>query len=51
MEYWRVAVLQPMHAFDKAKTGHADTKVIAIEYCLESGQEKASGGSFDLSSS
>jgi hypothetical protein len=51
MEYWRVAILQPMHSFDKAKTGHADTKVIAIEYTLESGQEKASGGSFDLSSS
>jgi hypothetical protein len=51
MEYWRVALLQPMHSFDKAKTGHADTKVIAIEYTLESGQEKASGGSFDLTSS
>jgi hypothetical protein len=51
MEYWRVAVLQPMHSFDKAKTGHADTKVIAMEYCLESGQEKASGGSFDLTTS
>jgi hypothetical protein len=51
MDYWRVAVLQPMHSFDKAKTGHADTKVVAIEYTLESGQEKASGGVFDLSSS
>jgi len=51
MDYWRVALLQPMHSFDKAKTGHADTKVIAIEYCLESGQEKASGGVFDLTTS
>lgn len=51
MDYWRVAMLQPMHSFDKAKTGHADTKVIAIEYTLESGQEKASGGVFDLTTS
>jgi hypothetical protein len=51
MDYWRVALLQPMHAFDKAKTGHADTKVIAIEYTLESGQEKSSGGIFDLTTS
>ena len=51
MEYWRVALLQPMHSFDKAKTGHADTKVIAIEYTLEAGNEKASGGVFDLTTS
>lgn len=51
MDYWRVALLQPMHSFDKAKTGHADTKVVAIEYTLESGQEKASGGVFDLTTS
>lgn len=51
MDMWAVAFLQQMHAFDKAKTGHADTRVIAAEYTLEARQEKASGGVFDLTTS
>jgi hypothetical protein len=50
-DMWAVAFLQQMHAFDKAKTGHADTRVIAAEYTLESRNEAASGGVFDLTTS
>lgn len=51
MDMWAVAYLQDIHSFDKAKTGHADTRVIAAEYTLEARQEKASGGVFDLTTS
>lgn len=51
MDMWAVAFLQQMHAFDKAKTGHADTRVIAAEYTLEARNEAASGMVADLTTS
>jgi hypothetical protein len=51
MDMWAVAFLQQMHSFDKAKTGHADTRVIAAEYTLEARNEAASGMVADLTTS
>ena len=48
-DMWAFATLQDYHSFDLAKTGHADARVIAVEYTLEARNEKASGGVFDLS--
>ena len=38
-----VAYLRPMHTFDLAKTGDAETKVILAEYTLEARNEASSG--------
>jgi len=43
MSMWAVAYLRPMHTFDLAKTGDAETKVILAEYTLESRNEASSG--------
>src|SRR5262245_2686232 len=43
MDMWALATLQDFHSFDLAKTGHADARVIAVEYTLEARNEKASG--------
>lgn len=51
MNMWKVAVLQDFHSFDLAKTGHSDGWVIAYEYTLESCNEEASAGVFDLKTS
>ena len=48
MSMWAVAFLRPMHSFDIAKTGDADTKVILAEYTLESRNEAASGKIADI---
>jgi hypothetical protein len=50
-DMWAFATLQDYHSFDLAKTGHSDARVIAVEYTLESRNEKASGGVFDLTTS
>jgi hypothetical protein len=50
-DMWAFATLQDFHSFDLAKTGHADARVIAVEYTLEARNEAASGGVFDLTTS
>jgi hypothetical protein len=51
MEMWAVAWLRPYHLVDLAKTGDAEKKMLLAEYTLESRNEKASGGVFDLTTS
>lgn len=50
MDMWAIAPLpgRSMVSFPLAKTGDSDTKVILSEMTLESRNEKASGGVFDL---
>lgn len=48
MSMWAVAFLRPMHTFDIAKTGDAETKVVLAEYTLESRNEAASGKIADI---
>ena len=48
MSMWAVAFLRPMHTFDLAKTGDADSKVVLAEYTLESRNEAASGKIADI---
>jgi hypothetical protein len=43
MSMWAVAFLRPMHTFDLAKTGDAETKVILTEFTLEARNEASSG--------
>jgi len=43
MSMWAVAFLRPMHTFDLAKTGDAETKVILAEYTLECRNPASSG--------
>ena len=50
-DMWGFATLQDFHSFDLAKTGHADARVVAVEYTLEARNEAASGGVFDLTTS
>lgn len=50
-DMWAVAMLQDFHSYDLAKTGHSDARAIAVEYTLESRNEAASGGVFDLTTS
>ena len=53
MDMWAMATLpgRNMITFDLAKTGDTDRKELLCEYTLESRQEAASGGVFDLKSS
>ncbi len=50
MDMWAYAPLpgRSWTSFNMAKTGDSDSKVIITEYTLESRNEKASGGIFDL---
>lgn len=53
MDMWASAPLpgRSMVSFPLAKTGDSDSKVVLSEYTLESRNEKASGGVFDLTTS
>lgn len=50
-DMWAVAYLRPFQVSDLAKTGDTDKKQMLAEYTLESRNEKASGGVFDLTTS
>jgi hypothetical protein len=50
-DMWAFATLQDFHSFDLAKTGHADARVVAVEYTLEARNEAASGMVADLTTS
>jgi len=50
-DMWAVAYLRGFTTHDLAKIGDADKKQMLVEYTLESRNEKASGGIFDLTSS
>lgn len=50
-DYWAVAFLRNMQQHDLAKTGDTERKQLIVEYTLESRNEKASGGVFDLTTS
>jgi len=51
MDKWAVAFLRPVQIADLAKTGDAEKKMFIVEYTLESRNEAASGGVFDLTTS
>lgn len=51
MEYWKVAWLRPIKTWPLAKAGDTDKQQILGELTLVSGNEKASGGVFDLTTS
>jgi hypothetical protein len=48
---WKLAYYQRFKTEDLAKTGHADRKMLSVEYTLESCNEKASGCVADLTTS
>jgi hypothetical protein len=50
-DMWAVAYLRPFQVSDLAKTGDTDKKQMLVEYTLDSRNEKASGGVFDLTTS
>lgn len=50
MEYWKIAELRPTATWPLAKTGDTEKNQILVEMTLESCQEAASGGVFDLTS-
>jgi hypothetical protein len=51
MNMWAMATLRNMKMTDLAVTGDSKRVQILTEYCLESRNEKASGGVFDLTTS
>lgn len=51
MDMWAFATLRDFNSWDLAKTGDTDRKQILVEYTLESRNEAASGGVFDLTTS
>lgn len=51
MDMWAIATLRNMKTEELAKTGDSRRKQIITEYTLESRNEKASGGVFDLTTS
>lgn len=51
MDMWAMASLRNMKRVDLAKTGDSERKQLICEYSLESRNEKASGGVFDLTTS
>lgn len=51
MDMWALATLRNMKTEELAKTGDSRRKQIITEYSLESRNEKASGGVFDLTTS
>jgi len=51
MDMWAIASLRNMKTEELAKTGDSRRKQIIMEYTLESRNEKASGGVFDLTTS
>lgn len=48
---WKLCYYQPFSTTDLAKTGHADRKMLAVEYTLEACNEKGSGVVADLTTS
>lgn len=50
-DMWALAFLRNMKTYPLAKTGDSERKQIICEFTLESRNEKASGGVFDLTSS
>jgi hypothetical protein len=48
---WRLCYYQRFNITDLAKTGHSDRKMLAVEYTLESCNEKSSGVVADLTTS
>lgn len=50
-EYWKVAYLRNFQVSELGKTADAQTKYLVCEMGLESTQEAASGGIFDLTTS
>ena len=48
MDMWGIAYLRKFVSTDIAKTGDSIAKAVLSEYCLESRNEKASAGAFDL---
>lgn len=50
-DWLRIAYLQPMSTFALAKVSHSDQRVVAVEYTLDIGSEKAHAGVFDLTTS
>ena len=50
-EYWKVAYLRNFQVSEIGKTADAQTKFLVCEMGLESTQEAASGGIFDLTTS
>ncbi len=50
-DMWALAFLRNMRTDELAKTGDSRRKQIICEYTLESRNEKASGGVFDLTTS
>lgn len=50
-DMWAVAYLRPFTLYDLAKTGDSERKQLLAEYTLESRNEAASGGVFDLTTS
>lgn len=51
MDMWALATLRNMKTTELAITGDSRQKQIVTEYTLESRNEKASGGVFDLTTS
>lgn len=51
LDMWAMASLRNMKTYDLARTGDSVRKQIICEYTLESRNEKASGGVFDLTTS
>lgn len=51
MDKWKFAVLRDFQKTPLAKTGDTDREQILVEYALESSNEAASGGVFDLTTS
>lgn len=50
-DMWKLCYYQRFNTTDLAKTGHADRKMLAVEYTLEACNEKASGVVADLTTS
>lgn len=50
LSYWKTSFLRNMKTIDLAVTGDSVRKQVLCEYTLESDNEKASGGVFDLTS-
>ena len=51
MSYWKVGYLQPFKIDPLAKTGHADRRMLSVEFALECSNEAASGCVADLTTS
>jgi hypothetical protein len=51
MDMWEFVTLRPFTTKELAKTGDSERKQIIVEYSLQSSNEAASGGVFDLTTS